>query len=244
MKRPTFFLFAALTLAAAVLAWRYSRRPSAQWRPALSARETATRVLARHLAGQFPGAKALVFGNPFTLRSGQSPEIYEFEQAGLRGVEEGFGKPASIKIVYPDLRPAFLQRPGSVYIDPKTTTPLSFLVSENAFDELFEANPGYSLGISLIGVPVGIRERRVWLDPEKPHFGLLLPDWRLVGGRDAIVAAFGSGKISAAVVPRPGPVSLKDASHGTDAEAEFNRQFLLVTKENVKEMVAKHPEAF
>jgi hypothetical protein len=225
--------------------WCYSRWNLGAWRPALSSRELATRVLASHLAQRFPGSKVLVFGNPFILRPGQNPEIYEFEQAAIRGLSEGFGTSMPLKVVYPSLRPQALQQPQSVFVDPRTTTPLSFLVAEDAFDRLLEENPGCDVAVSLIGLPVGIRERPAWRDRGRPHFGLLLPDWRLIGAPPVIAEAFHSGKIAAAVINRPGAsAAISPEGFRSDVQAEFNRLFLLVTPENVDDLLGKFPRAF
>jgi hypothetical protein len=231
-----------LLLLLAAGSWWYTVGRVTRWRPALSSREVATRVLADELHRLAPAAKTLVMGNPFSQRSGQSPEIYAFEKAAQRGIEEAFGSKEAVRFVYPELRAEFLSRPEAVYVDPKTTTPLSFLVAEDAFDKLLEANPGYDLRITLIGLPVNLRETRFWTDDSKQRFGLLLPDWRMIGQADAIRRAFESEKILAAVVPRPGA----PAEEVTSAEyrAEFQRRFILVTQKNVDEMLRIHPQLF
>src|SRR6478609_5310599 len=100
-----------VTLGIAVLVWWYLKTPSAEFRSALSAREIATRVMAEYLVHQYPGSNALVVGNPFTQRSGQSPEIYAFESASMRGLEEGFGSKERLRLVHPELRPEFQEHP-------------------------------------------------------------------------------------------------------------------------------------
>jgi hypothetical protein len=243
MNRRNTVLIIAVIASAVALWWWHSQGEVAAWSPALSSRAAATRVLAEHLARRYPGSKALVFGNPFSQRPGQTAEIYAFEKASVRGLEQGFGSPDSLAVVYPELRPEFFQRPESVYVDPKTTTPLSFLVADEAFDRLAQANSGCSLVISLIGLPVNIRQSRVWRESDKPRFGLLLPDWRMVGGRAAIREALKSEKIAAAVIGRPG-ASSSDTSVERDYRAEFSRRFLLVTKENIDELLHQYPQVF
>lgn len=224
---------------AAAAGWWFFKRVGSTWRPALDSREVATRVLGEHLAQLFPGAKALVIGNPFTLRSGQDPEVYAFEKAGIRGLELGFRVPGAIKVVHPELRKEFLERPGSVYVDPRTTTPLSYLVADGEFDRLAKANPGCDLIVSLIGLPLSIGESEAWLaTTRKPYFGLLLPDWRIIGGPEAVQQAVKSGKIAAAVINRRGASAEEGA--GADYHAEFERRFVLVTKENIDDLLRTH----
>lgn len=223
--------------------WWFSRGRTVAWRPALTSREIALRVLGEHLAQRYPGAKALVIGNPFTQRSGQAAEIYAFEEASLRGLEQGFHSPAAIQVVYPDLRPEFLERPGSVYIDPKTTTPLSYLVAEGSFEKLLEAHPEHSLVVSLIGLPVRIRESRVWTSAPERRFALVMPDWRMVGGMESVRQAFRRGTIAAAVVVRPGAPAEEPPSR-TEYRPAFESRFLLVTPENIDQLLESHPQLF
>ncbi|MCI0540216.1 MAG: hypothetical protein L0Z50_33850, partial [Verrucomicrobiales bacterium] len=197
MKRGTAAILAAAILGLAGASWFCLRNRPGSWRPAQSVRKMATRVLGEHLSTRFPGAKALVVANPFTQRAGQSAEIHGFDKAGIRGLQEGFQAKDSIKVVYPELRSEFDQNPQSVYVDPKTTTPLSFLVADEAFDRLAKSHPDCALIISLIGVPLNLRQSEIWREPDRPRWGLLLPDWRIVGDRAAIREAVKSGKIAA-----------------------------------------------
>ncbi|MFO1501249.1 MAG: hypothetical protein U1G07_23145 [Verrucomicrobiota bacterium] len=233
----------ASLLAAAGAIWWYFHWRTAPWHPALTAREAATRVLAEYLAGQYPQASALVVGNPFTQRSGQSAEIYAFEQASIRGLVQGFGSPAKVRVVFPELRRAFLEQPGSVFIDPKTTTPLSYLVADDAFDRLVATNANATLVVSLIGVPVQIRDSALWRDHPHQRLALLLPDWRLVGDRESVRTAFKSGKMVAAVMQRPGAPAI-DQTRSRDYREAFQRRFLLVTRENIDELLSTYPQLF
>jgi hypothetical protein len=242
--RRFLFIALALLLGGGALWWGYSRFRTAEWRPALTSREIATRVLSERLAKQFPGAKVLVYGNPFTLKTGQAPEIYAFETASVRGLKQGFGPRTELTVVYPELRPEFLSRPESVTIDPRSKNPLSFLVAPDSFDQLLRANPGVDVVVSLIGLPVGVRQSQLWLDPDRPRLGLLLPDWRIIGPREEIRQAFKSGKIAAAIVVRPGGVSEDRPVEGKDYEVEFSRRFVLVTIDNIDELLRSYPRSF
>jgi len=220
--------------------WGYSQVTTGRWRPALSSRELATRTLAQYLAKTHPPAKVLVVGNPFTLRSGQGAEIYAFEKASVRGLQEGFGGGgAALQVAYPELRPELT----TVYVG-NTTTPLSYLVAEHAFDRLVEAHPGVELLVSLIGLPVSITEDPLWREPGKPRFALLLPDWRIVGRAEAVRQAIKSGKIEAAVIARPGAVSDETPLRPGEFQEEFDRRFILVTTENIDELLQTYPHAF
>jgi hypothetical protein len=200
--------------------------------------------MAERLSQMFPQSKALVVGNPFTERPGQSPEIYAFETASLRGLEEGFGSPDRIRLVHPELRPEFLRHPEGVFVDPKTTTPLSYLVAEHAFDRLAQANPGFDVLVTLIGMPVNVRQTDLWANEEKIHWALLLPDWRILGGRETVRDAITSEKISVAVLRRPGAPREDERVMANDYRAEFDRRFILVTKDNIAQLLRTYPQLF
>src|SRR5688572_20348545 len=101
----------------------------------LSDRELATTVLAQESAKAVRPKKVLVISNPFSQQPGSPEQVYDFEKAGIAGLQEGFGKDVKIDIVFPQLKPEVLKDPRSVQVDPQTTTPLSFLVGEQAFSD-------------------------------------------------------------------------------------------------------------
>jgi hypothetical protein len=78
---------------------------------------------------------------------------------------------------------------------------------------------------------------------DRVHFGLLLPDWRLLGDTEFLRRAFKSGKIAAAVIDKPGapPDEVPDTG---DLKAEFERRFILVTAENIDEVLKSYPRLF
>ena len=243
MGRKIALIALGVVLLGSGFGWWLTHWRTGPWRPALSAREVATRVLGEQIRTRHPQAKVLVVGNPFTQRSGQSGEIYAFEEAAVRGLREGLGSPGALKLVYPELRPEFLRNPQSVSVDPKTTTPLSYLVSDDSFDRLVRENPGFGVLISLIGVPIQIRQSRLWTEPGQPSLALLLPDWRLLGGYESIRDAVKSGKIAAAVIAQPNAPSGEGLGRDRYRE-EFQRRFILVTRDNIDELLRTHTRLF
>ena len=223
--------------------WFYKQDEGRARKSALWHRQVATRALAEHVAKQYPGARALVVSNPFTQKKGQPREIYEFEEAGVAGLREGFGKTISFQVVFPELRPEFFSDPRSVHVDPKTTTPLSYLVAENAFVALAEQHPDCAVIVSLIGLPVSLTRQPGWRNPAGPKYALLLPDWRIVGDKRAVQSAVKSEKIVAAVLNKPGAPPESEAAV-TDPKAEFARRFLLVTKDNIDRLLQTYPQVF
>jgi hypothetical protein len=75
----------------------------------------------------------LVVANPFS-GVGQSVEIRGFDQAVIRVFRKGSRRTARSNRT----RSCgwFERDPNSVYVDPKTTTPRSFLIADEAFDHL------------------------------------------------------------------------------------------------------------
>ncbi len=210
----------------------------------LNQRELATQFLAEYLADRYPGKKAIVLSNPFSLKPGQPREIYQFEKAGLRGLRRGFGDKLHIEaVVFPELKAEFYTNRHAVHIDPATTTPLSYVVADDSLDKLATQHPGAEIIISLIGLPAKVVQSETWSPANPRKFGLLLPDLRLVGEPSAIVAAIRSRKIAAIVLNKPGAPS-EDQPLGHDRKMEFERRFLLVTPETVEQYLRAYPRLF
>jgi len=210
----------------------------------LGQRELATQFLGQYLASQYPGKRAIVFSNPFSNRPGQPPAIYQYEKAGLRGLRRGLGSAVKIEqVVFPDLKPGALENPRAVEIDRGTTTPLSYLVADDALDRLAHQHPGAELLVSLIGLPVNIRQTETWKPGNARKFALLLPDLRMVGNQAAIRQAVKSGKLAAMVLNKPGAPP-EDQPLGRDAKMEFDQRFLLVTPETVDGYLQAYPRLF
>lgn len=210
----------------------------------LGQRELATRILGEYLARQFPGERVIVLSNPFVNRPGQPAEVYQFEKAGLRGLQRGLGTAAKLEqVVFPDLKPGALENPRAVRIDRATTTPLSYLVTDDALDKIARQYPEARIFVSLIGLPVQVRQTELWRAGNERKFGLLLPDLRMVGDAAAIREAIRSGKLAALVLPKPGAPP-EDAPLGRDAQTEFDRRFLLVTPATVDRCLQAYPGLF
>ncbi len=206
-------------------------------------RELATRVLAEHLAARLPGGQALILSNPFVRRSSPPQQVRAFEAAGIAGLKKGWGGQIHLlAVAYPDLRPTALENPGALVRDPHTTTPLSFLTAEGAWDSLCRKHPSVDVLVSLIGLPLNLQSLECWRKP-KPRFALLLPDLRMVGDATAVTQAFRQGKILAAVLNRPGAPP-EDASPEKNYQAEFARRFLLLTEDNLDQIVQLYPQLF
>ncbi|MGV3773523.1 MAG: hypothetical protein ACO1QB_11515 [Verrucomicrobiales bacterium] len=223
-------LLAVILLPAIWLGYRYY----AQGRQPLSHRQVATRVLAEHLKTAYQPKRALIFSNPYAKMSGRPPEVYSFQEAGEEGLREGFGPGVQLKTVFPPIRPAALKDVSSVYVDPESSTPISFLVTEYSWQEALEKNPSFQMAISLIGAPLNYRDLIKNPSFAKIKFAFLLPDWRMIGDATAIKREFASGRIAAAVINRQGAESEKSLSG--NYKKDFERLFILVTPQNLSQL--------
>jgi hypothetical protein len=211
---------------------------------ALHTRELATRGLAAYLTAKSPNGCAVVFSNPFTQQKGLEKGIYAQEEAGLRGLREGFGQRVKIEaVVFPELKPEARQNPSGMSMPEGTTTPLSYLVAEGSFDKLALEHSQCHWLVSLIGLPEDVEQLHIW-DAADPHkFALLLPDFHPIGDLAALRKAVLSGKIAAFVLNKPGaPPEGARVSGGW--KAEFEKRFVLVTSENFEERVKQYPQLF
>ena len=224
--------------------WRLYRSPERLVRSeAVERRVIALRVLAENIAAQKRGATVLVVANPFVQQAGQPAEVHAFEQAALRGVNQGLGgKVRFVGVAYPKLTAAAASDPTSVLMPPDITTPLSFMTVPNAWHDLRRAYPTADLWVSLIGLPFNVTAMEVWRE-RSPQFALLLPDLRVLGDANAVMDAFQSEKILAAVLNRPGAPT-ESTTRVRDYRAEFEQRFLLVTKTNIQAVLDAWPGLF
>lgn len=237
MKRAIPLVIAVLVLASAVFWYLLRDKPRGY---ALNARELATRRLAEHLAQKLPGQRALLISNPFTQNPNVADDIVATEKAGIDGFKKGMGNKLLLEAVaFPVLKPEARTNPRAVFIDGETTTPLSFLISVDAFDNLAGQYPQAELFVSLIGLPANVKELRCWQE-EKPRFALLLPDLRFVGNAAAVKQSLQKGKIAAMVLQKPGAPSL---TRGV-SQADFDQLFILVTADNIERTMLDHPQLF
>lgn len=200
-------------------------------RSALQRREIALRVLGEYLATEFPGKNALIVSNPFSQRPNQPSDVYNFEKAGIRGLKEGWENKIHVRgIAFPELNPVAIAHPSTAVIDPQTTTPLSFLTAENAWESMLAKNPGVDLVVSLIGLPANLRNLEFWRQPN-PKVALLFPDLRMIGNWSDVRQALRSGKLAAMVVEKPGAPP-ETVPIGRDYRVEFEKRFALITARN------------
>jgi hypothetical protein len=77
------------------------------------------------------------------------------------------------------------------------------LIQPASIDRLAEAHPECNVIVSLIGLPLGVDRLKVWNEKDARSFALLLPDLRVLGPPQEVLAAFRSGKLLTAVFEDP-----------------------------------------
>jgi len=212
---------------------------------ALQEREIAARGLAEHLARTHRDKRAIIVSNPFTQQAGTAKAIVAMERAGVRGLRVEFsnGGLAGPATAFPELRPGARENPAALLADVETTTPLSYLVAPEAFDQMAKEFAGHQIMVSLIGLPVDIQLTEVWKATNAVQFALLLPDLRIIGDAAAVKDALKSGKLAAFVLAKPGTPDDQKV-RVNDWRAEFEKRFLLVTPENVEQLLQTYPNLF
>jgi hypothetical protein len=239
MTRHTPALSFLLTVVVAFAIW-YSLKPDPQGN-SFRVREMATRVLAEHLARTHPGERALVLSNPFTRQPGIAKGIVQMEEAGIRGLRKGFaGKITIGAVAFPELKPGALENPRAQLIDADTTTPLSYLVAPDGWDQLARDHADCAIIVSLIGLPAELGQCESWKAAGLPRFALVLPDFRVLRHASAVRAAVESGKLLAFVMRKP-DAPPDGVTPSKDFNAEFQKRFVLVTRENFDQMQRTYP---
>jgi hypothetical protein len=204
-------------------------------RAPLSEREIATRVMAEYVRKAANPHSVLVVSNPYVERAGRGAEAYQFQKAAEAGLRKGFGSEVTVKAGFAKLKPEAVRDVTSIFVPPNCTTPLSYLITDTAVDDLLRDQPDCDVLVSVIGLPANTASAPFWLKPA-PKIALLLPDFTVLVDPNVIRHAFKSGKIVAAVIPKRGaPPAAK--SLGPDYKAEFERRFVLVTAENIDQML-------
>jgi hypothetical protein len=201
-------------------------RPSSPKNAALAAREQAMEALGACIARLSPQCKVLVLSNPFAKASGYLDEKNQYERASLRGLRKGLGGHTPVTAVMPEIRAEYFTDRQSLILPPDCRTPLSFAIQPASVDQLAEAHPECRVIVSLIGLPPGVDQLKIWSDKDPRRFALLQPDLRVLGPPAKAVEAFECGKLLAIVD--------QDAKSGDP---------LIVTRDNVEAVLQRQPKA-
>ncbi len=193
---------------------------------ALAAREHAMEALGACIARLRPQCQVLVLCNPFAKDAGYLDTKTQYERVALSGLRKGLGRRVPVTTVFPEIRAEYYTDRQSLFLPPECRTPLSFAIKPASVDQLAEAHPQCRVIVSLIGLPSGVEQLRIWSDKDPRCFALLLPDLRVLGPPVKAREAFQTGKLLAAVD--------QDAASGDP---------LIVTRDNIEVVLQRQPQA-
>ena len=216
--------------------WVLGRVWQASRRHPLAPRVAAARMLAAHVSRNYSGLRVLVVANPFAAEPDSPQAVARVQTAALKGVKAGLRGRAGHDVAYPELK-ADLE---SVVVPPASTTPLSYLMTEEAFDKLAAAHPDCKIFLSIIGLPARMDKVEFWKRADPPALALLLPDLAVLGRAEALRAAFAAGQIVGVVVEKPDAPAEDTLPPGNYREM-FARRFLLLTRDNVDDVLDQYP---
>lgn len=171
----------------------------------LDARERMARSLASALPPELARAPLRIVANPYINKPGVSPDAERYHRAVLRGLSAGLGRAIrEDEVVFPELRPGAWDQPERFLLGKALRTPLTLLMTPDAFDHLPAAHPDARLFISIVGVPEGLMQSAIWTDSRAPVLALYLPDFSAVPDAKGWRGAFERGRIAAAVLEQMG----------------------------------------
>lgn len=201
-------------------------RTSSPKSAALAAREREMEALGACIASLSPQCQVLVLCNPFAKAAGYLDAKSQHERAALAGLRKGLGRRIPVTAVFPQIRAEYFTNREALFFPPECRTPLSFAIQAASVDQLAEAHPECRVIVSLIGLPSGVEQLRIWSDKDARCFALLQPDLRVLGPPVKAVEAFQAGKLLAAVD--------QDAASGNP---------LIVTRDNIEAVLNRQPQA-
>lgn len=156
------------------------------------ARAGAVQNLVSVLPASYHGKTAVVVVNPFGQDQSQ---VKALEASTLESLTRLLHGRITLETDYPTLKTGAKENPGSFAIPPRSTAPISFLMTEDAFAQLAAKHPEAALIISLVGYPAG------GLKHQHPPALLLYPDLRAFGKREDLRKGFNDGRLLALVLP-------------------------------------------
>lgn len=190
----------------------------------LHARERMARALAEALPEDLARAPLRIIANPFINKAGVPPDAVEYHRAVLRGLSAGLRRPIrEEEVVFPALRDGAWEQPERLLLGKSTRTPLSLLMTPDAFDRLVVEHPEARLFISVVGVPEKVAASAIWTNARAPALALYLPDFSVVPEAKQWRAAFEQGRIVAAVIEQAGYPDGRVLRGADDAAAYWPR---------------------
>ena len=186
---------------------------------ALGKRHNLTFVLGEEIRKRFPDRNILLLANPFKKHS-----FSDFDLEGIEGLKDAFDGSTEIQVAYPEIYPQFQNNPGSAILPMDTKTPLSYMVNPVSIDNLISEFPNHTILVSLIGIPFGIQNTKLWASP-KHSVALIEPDMRIIGNENSARKSFVGGKIILACVTNGKDILTIDSTNINNILA--NKKYLL-----------------
>lgn len=181
-------------------------------------------VLGQYLGDQFSGSKALVITSENYEKNKRQKELVD-------GLKEGMGARVIIEAIG---SPIVEKKEG---VPPEEMMMMEEMLQAKNYNELIEKHKDCELVISIIGLPHDIKKMKIWKNDNKQKLALLFGDVFI------LEKAIQIGKVVAAVTYRPG-VKFTEEAAPSDPKEAFEKRYLLITPENVKEIAEKFPNIF
>ena len=184
------------------------------------------KVMGEKLAGKMPGAKVLIVADWKSDRPNSARENI------IEGLKEGFGDTITdVKIESPVPQP-------SADPDAEGYRGLDEIMTAKDFNKMLAKNKDRTLVIITTGFPEDIGEMNIWEQFEKdPAKTPKLAVFR--GAISKMKTLFESGLIILAVDSKPG-ADYEQPPKG-DTQEIFNQRFILITKDNLNDIISKYP---
>lgn len=181
-------------------------------------------VLGKYLADKHPGGTVLIIAAPDYKKD-------EDFATFLKGLKKAFGKKITVGAIE-----------GIVItknIKPGGHTPALWRVMQAVdFDSMINRHPECNIVLTTIGLPEDLHRMNIWQQPDKTR-----PKLAIIGGHMFVLwKAIKAGYISAAIAGVTGKINYD--SPPDDLEKTFAKRYILVTKENLDEMMKKYKTLF
>jgi hypothetical protein len=181
-----------------------------------------TRVLGAHLAEKHAGAKAIIIKDPFSTDSSRPNPL-------LDGLKAGMGSGVEIVAEVAPPLPAGYNEGG----EGEMMAPMETWYTAKVMQDILKgAGVDYDMVITCIGLPIGglmqLKGKKVVFAGGSPY---------------EYAAAIAGGLVVAAVTYKPDAI-YDDKPVPSALQEAFDKRYVLITTENVKEVAGKYGELF
>lgn len=200
-----------------------------------------TRELGKYLATKFAGEKVLVMVDPMLYVNVYGEPVTRIDTA-LEGLKQGLdGKLPVVDTIYPKMpfktRQAPVKGPDGVEMpaEDDMIEPMEVWFDSKKMNEILPAPESYDILVTLVGLPNG-----------KPVPALAGKKLALVGGDTSTYGILFKAQdkrlpLTVASVTHNPKAVYDDKPIPRDAQEAFNKRFLLITAENIDQVMTDHP---